>query len=107
MDADLLRSRRERPPGLAVAGAARLSEHVHEAGDDLCPGGRDSHGIAETPAPRDHAIHRWHRTCRGWEIISVLFYHDRVRCHFRISHPDCQRHDAEDHDARESRAVDW
>ena len=38
--------------------------------------------------------------------VSVLFYHHRLRRHLRLPHPDLQRHDAQDGDARVVCAAD-
>ncbi len=88
------------PAGMAAAGAARLSQRLHQGGRDLFAGGGHSAGAAQRADAAAHAVHRRQRAGFRGEDLSVLLYHHCVRRDQRISLPDFLGHDAQDDPAR-------
>ena len=91
--------------GMVVAGAARLSQRVHQGGRDLfARGGNLIRAAARRNAAAD-AIHRRHRAGIRRQDFSVLLHHDCMRRDQRISRADLVGHDAEDDPARRACAL--
>ena len=82
----------ERAPGLAAAGSAGLSQHVHEVGNNLRAGGGHPAGAAGFADARAQSVHGRLGAGRAGENISLLFYHHCLRRHLRFSHADFKWH---------------
>src|SRR5207248_10378652 len=96
-----LRLRRLRCTCLAAADAARLPEHLCEAGCNphschwyYCHSAHAAHALA-------HSLHRWKRSCVRRNDLPVCVHHHCLWSHQRLSFSDLQRHHSEDDCARD------
>ena len=83
-----LRIRSQHPACLVAAGAARLPEHLYEAGHDLRPRLRHLSGAPRPPDAGHQPLCGRLGPCAGGENFSVLLHHHRLRGNLRISFPD-------------------
>ena len=90
--------------GVAAAGAARLSQHVREAGNDCVAGGGNCGAASHAAHAGADAVYRWHRSGVCGEDIPFCFYHDCLRSDQRISCADLERNHSEADCARDGDA---
>ena len=95
----------ERAAGLAVPCAARLPEHLHQAGRGGDAGGGHPAGASHAATARLHALRRRHRADLRGQGVSVRLHHHRVRRGFGISCADLVGHHAQDDRARMERVA--
>ncbi len=81
---------------MAAAGAARLPEHICEAGNHRYSGRGDCPGSSHIADACAHALYRWQRPGLCRQSFSFCVYHHCLRRHQRISFTDFQRHHAQD-----------
>ena len=86
----------ERAAGLAVPCAARLLEHVHQAGRGGDAGGGNPGGASHAATARVHALRGRHGADLRRQGVSIRLHHHCLRRGFGISCADFVGHDAED-----------
>ena len=96
----------KRAAGVAVACAARLSEHVREARRRAAARRRHSVRAAGSATAASDAFRRRHRSDLRGQDLSVLLHHHRLRRDLRVSRADLVRHHSEDDRPRMARVAD-
>jgi hypothetical protein len=99
--------RRLRIAGVVALGAARLLEHVRQAGNDRITG-------VGNRRVASHAAHAAaDKVCRRigsnlcWQHFPFCLHHHRLRRYQRVSFSNLQRHDAETHSTRTRNSHGW
>ena len=98
---------RFRAPGVAAAGAPRLSQHVREAGHDRTPGHRHRSVAPHAAHARADSFCGRHRPSLRRKDLSLRLHHHRLRRHQRLPRINLQRHHAQTDRPRDSRPAWW
>ncbi len=96
-----VRIRRVGSAGVAASGAARLSEHVREAGDDCASRHRHCRFASHAPHARTHPVCGRLRSGVCRKDFSLRLHHHRLWRHQRLPFFDLQRNHAQTHRPRD------